>query len=180
MKGLGCLMVDLQDCFLKAIPESDKLINRAAFVLESCRLLGIQVYFSEQVPEKLGSTLPRLLELCEHPYTFGKDTFSAWRHEGLQNRLKADEITHLLVGGIETTICVYQSILEARSNEMEITLLSDVVACRRAEDAPAVIRTLQDHQTLHLPSESVFYSILQSVKHPAFRDYTNLVKRYSA
>lgn len=180
MQGLGCLVIDLQDCFLKAIPESDELISRASFVLESCELLGIPVYFSEQVPEKLGPTLPGLTEKVSSPFQFAKDEFSAWKHPGFQDRLKEDGITHLLVAGIETTICVYQTVIEARSDEMAVTLLSDGIACRRPQDAPAVIRTLQDHQTLHLPSETIFYSILQNVKHPAFRDFTKLVKKYNS
>jgi len=180
VQGLGCLVIDLQDCFLKAIPESKDLINRASFVLEACELLEIPVYFSEQVPDKLGPTLPELKDKVSAPLIFGKDEFSAWKHPVFQDRLKEDGISHLLIAGIETTICVYQTVIEARSDDMAVTLLSDTIACRRPQDAAAVIRTLQDHQTLHLPSETIFYSILQNVNHPAFRDFTKLVKRYNS
>ena len=162
------------------MPNRSTLINRASFVLETCELLGIPVYLSEQVPEKLGPTIPELLEKASSPFVFGKSDFSAWKSAEFQDKLREDEISHLLIGGIETTICVYQTIIEARSDDMAVTLLSDVIDCRRPQDAAPVIRTLQDHQTLHLPSETVFYSILQDVNHPAFRDYTKLVKNYNS
>ena len=180
MEGLGCLMIDLQDCFLKAMPGRENLTNRAAFVIEACGLLEIPIYFSEQVPEKLGPTLPELKDRSKGSYAFGKNAFSAWDEPEFQTRLQQDKINHLLVAGIETTICVYQTVIAARNAEMPVTLLSDAIACRRPEDAPAVIRTLQDHQTLFLPSETIFYSILQNVKHPVFREFTKLVKHYSA
>ena len=107
-------MIDLQDCFLKAIPERNALVSRAAFVLEACQLLDIPVFFSEQVPEKLGPTLPGLTDKTTDPFIFGKSEFSAWQNGPFQDRLREQNISHLLVGGIETTICVYQTVIAAR------------------------------------------------------------------
>lgn len=178
MKGLGCLLIDLQDCFLKAMPDRSELTNRAAFVLQACKLLEIPVYLSEQVPEKLGGTSEELLRHAPDAYVFAKQTFSSWTDAGFQERLQSDEISHLLIGGIETPICVYQTVIAARADDMPVTLLSDVISCRRPQDAAPVIHTLEQHHTLHLPSETLFYSILAQASHPAFREFTKLVKQY--
>ncbi len=178
MQGLGCLIVDMQDGFLKAIPNSDTITKRCQFVVEATRILDIPLFFSEQVPAKLGHTHAPLLESAKDPFIFEKNTFSAWQPI-LVDELKAREISHLLVGGIETTICVYQTLLAAQADECQTTLLSDCIGCRRAEDGNQVIDTLARHNILSLPSESVFYSILQSVEHPNFREFTQLVKQYA-
>lgn len=172
------MFIDLQDCFLKAIPNRSVLEKRTCFVIEACNILGIRTYFSEQIPEKLGATHSTIKALAPDAPVFGKRTFSAWQHEGLRSAIKEDGITHLLVAGIETPICVYQTVIQARNDDMAVTLLSDCIGCRRPEDEQAIIHTLLDHNTLLLPSESVFYSILDNIDHPAFRDLTRLVKKY--
>jgi hypothetical protein len=177
VEGLGCLLIDLQDGFLKAIPGKDEITNRAIFIAKACNLLGIPLYISEQVPEKLGSTTTGIP--TDQAFVYGKNSFSAWDNPAFQSRIEADQITHLLVAGIETPICVYQTILAARRDDMAVTLLSDAIGCRRPGDAPSVIRTLQDHGTLHLPSESIFYSILGNTTHPHFRSFTQLVKHHA-
>ena len=179
MQGVACLLVDLQECFLKVIPVRDTLEKRIAFVTEACKLLGIQVYLSEQVPEKLGVTIPEIKALLPDAPVFPKRSFSVWQDESFRETLKADGIVHLLVGGIETSICVYQTIVQARNDNMDITLLSDCVGARRPEDEASVIGTLFNHGVVCLPSESVFYSILGDVDHPSFKAFTQLVKRYS-
>ena len=178
MEGVACLLIDLQDCFLKVVPARDALEKRISFVAEACNLLGIKVYLSEQVPEKLGTTVAAIKDLVPEAMVFPKRSFSLWQDEAFRNQLKQDGITHLLVGGIETPICVYQTVVQAKNDDMHITLLSDCVGGRREDDGEAILRTLNSHGTLCLPSESIFYSILGDVDHPQFKAFTKLVKRY--
>jgi hypothetical protein len=178
MQGLACLLIDLQEVFLAAIPGRDVLQRRCQFIAESCELLGIPLFFSEQVPEKLGGTIPDIRGIALEAPSYSKRTFSAWSIEALKHELRTQEISHLLIGGIETPICVYQTVVEAVRDDFQVTLLSDAIACRRPQDAPPVLETLRHHEVVVLPSESVFYSILGSVDHPAFKPYTQLVKRY--
>lgn len=179
MRGLGLLLVDLQDVFLGTLPDRERLEKRLCFITEASRLLDLPIYLSEQVPEKLGNTIPALTKLAEGSFVFSKDSFSAWESVEFQDRLREDDIQHLLVAGIETPICIYQTLIHARKDDMSVTLLSDAISGRREEDAPFVVRTLIDHGVLVLPSESVFYSILKDTSHPKFREFTKLVKKYS-
>ncbi|MDD4347495.1 MAG: isochorismatase family protein [Opitutales bacterium] len=177
--GVACLLIDLQEPFLKSIPEESSIRKRCGFVIRACQLLGIPVYFTTQIRDKLGATLPELKDLAPEAPEWDKSTFSAWPLEALQSRLKEDGVQHLLVGGIETPICVYQTVIGAHADGFETTLLSDCIGCRRAQDGDAVTQALTQHGILSLPSETVFYSILGEVSHPAFRDFTRLVKTCS-
>jgi nicotinamidase-related amidase len=179
MEGVGCLLIDLQESFLKVVHNRSALEKRLAFVAEACVLLGIKVYLSEQVPEKLGPTIPAIKDLVPDAGVFPKRSFSLWQEETFREQLKNDNVGHLLVGGIETPICVYQTVVQARNDEMQITLLSDCVGARRKGDEQTILHTLNSHGTLCLPSESIFYSVLGDVDHPDFKAFTQLVKRYS-
>ena len=57
-------------------------------------------------------------------------------------------------------------------------MLTDCVGARRANDATVVLSHLRHAGCTVLPAETVFYAGLQNARHPFFREYTALVKKY--
>ncbi len=172
------LCIDLQPAFLAAIPDSQRVHWRCSFALEAAKGLGLPVVFTEQVPAKLGHTAEDLLKLADRPVAMGKDAFSALGDKAIAAHLKACGTKHLLICGIETPVCVYQSAVDARQAGYEVTLLIDCLGARRAADATAVLAHLAQAGCSVLPAETVFYTLLRDAKHPFFRAYTQLVKKY--
>ncbi|MEO6002199.1 MAG: isochorismatase family protein [Opitutus sp.] len=172
------LCVDLQPAFLKVIPGADGLLRRCAFAIEAAEGLGIRTVFSEQVPEKLGGTAPELIERALNAPVFAKTTFSAWAHDPLRAALSSPPTEHLLLCGIETSVCVYQTALDALAAGLSLTVLSDGVGARRPDDARVCLDALARAGAHVLPAETVFYAMLQDVTHPFFKRYTQLVKTY--
>lgn len=174
---LGLLIIDMQDGFLKAIPRREALVQRCCFAARAAELLGVAVAATEQLPAKLGSTTKALTDAwgSETP-VFEKSAFSALEADGLSRWIEANQIDHLLLAGIEAPICIYQTALQALSEEIGVTLLSDCIGERRAEDRPAVLQQLLAMEAHILPSETIFYSLLGDAGHPQFREFTQLVK----
>lgn len=179
MNSVALMVVDMQDGFLRAIPESEALLWRCCFAVEAARLLGLRTFFTTQVPEKLGEVSPRLLSRHPEAPVYAKTAFSALQAPGLKEALERHEIDHLIVAGIEVPICVYQTAIDAANDELAITLLSDCVGGRRKQDSQPVLGALSRIGCHILPSETVFYSILGEAGHPAFKPFTALVKKYS-
>lgn len=174
---LGLLCIDLQDAFLKAIPEQAALLRRCRFAIEAAELLGVTVAATEQLPEKLGATSEALTGIwSEDTPVFSKSAFSALEADGLQRWIESNQIDHLLLMGIEVPICIYQTAVQALGSDLGITLLSDCVGQRRAEDREPVFRQLLSMDAHILPAETIFYSLLGDASHPKFKAYTQLVK----
>jgi nicotinamidase-related amidase len=89
------------------------------------------------------------------------------------------KIEHVLLCGLETPVCVYQTALDALTSGLQVTLLSDCVGSRRADDARTCLDALVRSGAHVLPSETVFYSMLHDVDHSFFRAYTQLVKAHA-
>ena len=171
------IAVDLQPAFLAAMPGGERTLRRAAFAIAAAAGLGLPVVFTEQVPAKLGPTAPTLLALAPSAPVFGKDSFSALADEAVRAELiDQRQVSHLLLCGIETPVCIYQTALDAVRSGIEVTLLADAVGARRADDAATCLEALKAAGVHVLPSETVFYALLGSARHPFFRDYTKLVK----
>jgi nicotinamidase-related amidase len=171
-------VIDMQPGFMKVIPRCDAIARRCSFAISAAALVGMRVAFTEQVPAKLGPTDPTLATLAPGAAVFGKDTFSACNDTAFAAALTGTPTTHLLLAGIETPVCVFQTALGARALGLEVTVLSDCVGARRADDASDVLRYLASKGCHILPSEAVFYSVLGGATHPRFREYTALVKTF--
>jgi len=172
------LCLDLQPVFLAAVCDSQRVHWRCSFALEAAAGLGLPVVFTEQVPAKLGHTAADLLALARQKTVLGKDTFSALGAKTIVDHLKAAGNRHLLIAGLETPICVYQTAVGALQAGYQVTLLADCIGARRKDDEAVVLSHLRHKGCSVLPAETVFYNLLGDTKHPFFRDYTKLVKKY--
>ena len=177
--GVCVVCIDMQPVFVRAVAEGARVQRRCEFVVAAAHGLGLTVAFTEQVPQKLGGTAAELLALAPGAAVLGKNTFSALDDDGIRDALIRDRgADHLLLCGIETPVCVYQTALAAVAAGLEVTVLSDAVGARRPDDAATCLAALR-HAGVHvLPSETVFYALLHDVSHPFFKAYTQLVKSH--
>ena len=179
--GAALLVVDVQPTFLRVMPAGEACLRRCRLAVAAARLLGLPIFFTEQVPAKLGPTHPDLLVAAgDSPRVFGKTAFSAFGAPGLTEALRAAGIAHLLIIGLEGPVCVHQTAIAARRADLGVTLLDDAITERRPEDG-AVCRAAWRHAgATVLPVETVFYALLGDAADPRFRAFTELVKQAQA
>ncbi|MDO8542684.1 MAG: isochorismatase family protein [Opitutaceae bacterium] len=174
------LCVDMQPVFVQAITEGARVHQRCEFAISAAVGIGLPLAFTEQVPQKLGSTSPGLVALAPQAPIWGKNAFSALGDEGIHDALlRVREVQHLLICGVETSVCVYQTAIAALAAGLQVTILSDAVGARRPDDARTCLDSLTRSGVHVLPSETVFYALLRDVGHPYFRAYTKLVKLHA-
>jgi hypothetical protein len=171
------LAVDLQPGLLAAVDPSGTLTRDCRFALAAAVGLGLPVAFTEQVPAKLGATPAALRAAAPAAPVWAKQTFSALGDETIRAALLGPAgPRHLLLAGIETPICVYQTAIDALRADLEVTVLTDCVGARRPADAAAALGALARLGCHLLPAETVLYALVQDASHPFFRGLTALVK----
>ena len=178
VSGVLLLCVDLQPPFIKAVTDGEALVKRCAFAIEAARGLGIPVVFTEQMPVKLGGTDPKLLKLAPGADVHAKNTFSVFSDDGIREALRSEDIEHVILCGLETSVCIYQTALGSLEENIQVTVLTDAVGARRPADAAACMDALARSGVHLLPSETIFYSLLHDAGHPFFKEFTKLVKKY--
>ena len=168
----------MQAPFVSAVATPEIVTRRCALALRAARGLGIARVFTEQAPEKLGPTLDELIQAAGDAAVLPKTTFSALANEAVAALVTELEVEHLLICGIETSICVYQTTLDALNRDLAVTVLSDAVGARRPDDATVALTALRTHGAHLLPVESVVYALLHDTGHPFFKSFTQLVKTH--
>lgn len=176
--GAILVCIDMQPIFINAMPDAARVLNRCTFAIAAARGLRMPVAFTEQVPQKLGATEETLRALSLDSPVYAKNTFSALDDTAFGAALATHKAEHLLLCGLETSICIYQTAIGAIAAGYAVTILSDAVSARRPDDARTCLETLARAGAHILPSETVFYSLLRDVRHPFFKAYTQLVKSH--
>src|SRR4051812_46145948 len=108
------MCVDMQPKFVAAVVDGIAFRRRCEFAVAAAVGLGLPVAFTEQVPQKLGGTAPELIDLAPRAPVWSKNTFSAYADDGIRDALtRQRDVQHILLCGIETLVCVYQTAIAA-------------------------------------------------------------------
>ncbi len=172
----GALLLDLQDKLVANVDNSQDLIDSNCIWLNVCDLLGINCVITEQVPDKLGQSCDPVRQLAQRVPVIAKDTFSAFGSQEFAEIVRKKNISHLVITGVETAICVYLTALEALSKKLKVTVLSDCVSGRRRNDSEVALADLSRRGVTVLPLETFVYSLLESAAHDQFKAVSALIK----
>lgn len=170
------LVMDLQPRLLSTIKSSTSLIEGNSILLRTAQLLEIPAIITEQVPEKLGSTMPEILNHLKHPTVIQKDSFSAFGSPEFCQFISQSKINRLIIAGIETSICVFLTACDAIRLKIDVSILSDCVGCRIDEDGENCLQQLLHEGVEIIPLETFIFRNLESSKHECFREVSGLMK----
>ncbi len=172
----GLLVVDIQGKLARLVEESDTLITNTARLVQGARVLGLPVVWLEQNPDKLGATVPELQSLQAGDLVLPKYSFGALGEPTVATALAESGVEHWLVCGIETHICVYQSVLGLLASGARVSLVVDAVSSRCAANRDLAIGQLAARGAALTSVEMCLYALMRDCRHPAFRQILSLVK----
>lgn len=172
------LVVDIQESFRSVLPGFDQVVKRSTFLVKCAHILGIPVVCTEQNPTKLGGTAAPLKEALGDSAVLSKMSFSAWSAPGMREWVESTGRTHAVVVGIETHICVNQTVHDLVKSCFGVTLATDALGSRHAEGHASALQRLSSAGAVMSHSESIVYEWLESADSPHFRAILPLVKEF--
>lgn len=169
------LVCDLQENFLKAVPEANQILNRAAFLIQAANILQIPTLATVQNPTRMGSHHPQIAPHITGP-TFEKMVFSCCGAPGLNEAVEKLDRPQIILIGVETHICITQTSSDFLEAQYEVFLPLDAIASRTTTSTKIATKRLRDLGAHVTHTESVVYEWLQSADHPEFKKILELVK----
>jgi nicotinamidase-related amidase len=176
LNGVGIVLIDAQESLLSGIDKKDDLIDALLLLVQSVKILKLPLIVTEQVPNKLGKTSEIISAHLNSNKTISKSAFSIFGSVDFTNHLKELNINHLILTGIETSICIYLSAIDALKAGYEVTILSDCVGARRTGDERVALTKLESSGCHVIPLESFLYGYLGTAEHSEFRLISKLVR----
>jgi nicotinamidase-related amidase len=174
------LVVDVQAKLAAAMPQAamDRLLSNTLVLLDAARILGVPVLASEQYPKGLGPTVDpiaeRLRAMGVEP--IDKTTFDACSEPRVARALADRSPRSVIVTGMETHICVFQTARELARRGLEVHVVADAVASRREENRGLGLTLCERAGALATPTETVVFDWLGRAGTEEFKAVSKLVR----
>jgi nicotinamidase-related amidase len=170
------VIIDVQGKLATLMDEKDSLFVNLTKMVRGALALDIPVLWNEQLPDKLGPTIPELSELLSGMTPYVKKTFSACGKGEFVDGLKELGRNQVLLVGIETHVCVYQTALDLLQSGYEVHLIVDAVSSRTAENKRIGVESIKDAGAKLTTVEQALFEMLKVAEGDQFKQVIKIVK----
>jgi nicotinamidase-related amidase len=162
------VIVDVQEGF-RPYASFQAVAGACAKLLQAARILELPALVSEQYPKGLGHTAPEV-GLQDEP-RIEKTVFSAARAEGfdLAGREQA------IVCGIETHVCVSQTVHDLLESGLEVHVPADAVGSRHEIDYERGLERMERAGAVISTVEAALFELLERAGTPEFKSVQKLI-----
>ena len=170
------VLIDVQGKLAGLMHEKEALFRNLRILVQGCRALDVPVFWLEQYPEGLGPTVPEIAELLEGEEALAKLCFSACGQDEFAGRLRASGRRQILLAGIETHICVYQTACDLLREGYRVEVVEDAVSSRTAANRAIGLRKMEQLGARSSSVEMALFELLRRADDPRFKAVARLVK----
>lgn len=168
------LMIDIQERLVPAMNNGGEVVENVKTLLTAFKELNLPVIHTEQYPKGLGKTMPDLSALTSID-AFEKTQFSAYTEDIKSAIFKSGKI-NILVIGMETHVCVYQTVRALLDAEYNVFVVKDCVASRTQDNYENALDLMKDMGAVITNMETVLFDILKKAGTPEFKIVSKLIK----
>lgn len=178
-------MIEIKNSVLLIIDVQGKLAHKmhdAGYLpaiqglIKAAQLLDIPILVTEQAPEKIGSTISDLTEIWGDVTPIVKHSFSCCGEPVFMDAFKLLNRSHVIVAGIESHVCVYQTVRDLLKAKYHVALVTDAVSARSEHNGQAGIQRCKDEGAVLTTLEMLVTELIVSTGHPRFREIMALLK----
>ena len=170
------VLIDVQERLARVIPNIDSILANVKLLVSFALSEGVPVIATKQA--KLGEIVPELRDLLEgHVYIVEKKTFSCFGSREFVSILEKLERKTLAIAGLETHICVFQTVYDALERGYDVVVAVDAIGSQLVSDHEYGMRAIEKLGAILLPAESIVYWLLKSAEHPRFKEALEEVKK---
>ncbi|HUB35606.1 MAG TPA: isochorismatase family protein [Solirubrobacteraceae bacterium] len=162
------VVVDVQEGF-RPYASFAGVADASRKLLEGARILGLPRIVSEQYPKGLGHTAAEVGIADER--ALEKTVFSAARAEGFD----LDGRSQAVVCGIETHVCVSQTVHDLLADGVEVHVPADAVGSRHPIDYERGLERLERAGAVVSTVEAVLFELLERAGTPEFKSVQKLI-----
>lgn len=168
------LVVDVQDKLLPHIAGHERLTWNIRRLLDGAKILGLPTIATEQYPQGLGPTTNVIRErLGTVP---AKTTFSCRECGSLFEPFRESGVFKILVCGIETHVCIQQTVIDLLGEGFRVYIAADAVGARSAVDHEWALRRMDSTGAVITTTEAALFEWCEAAGTPEFKQISALVR----
>ncbi|MHC4425088.1 MAG: hydrolase [Planctomycetota bacterium] len=179
-------MLDIQKCCLAVVDVQGKLAQlmhgrQALFknikvLIKAATILDIPILWCQQCPDALGPTVPEIAQLLTDNEPINKAAFSCCGAEQFNSKLNELARNQVLLCGIETHICVYQTAVDLLRKGFNVSVIADAVSSRTLDNKQIALSRMAAEGANIRSVEMALFELLKTAEHPKFKQIARLIK----
>ncbi len=170
------LIIDVQERIIGVMRKGKSLQENILKLVKGAKVLNVPIYFTEQYPKGLGPTIPELKDELNELEAVQKMSFSCFGAGELFKVLRDKGVKQVVVCGIESHVCVQQTVLDLLANDFQINVAADAVSSRRKVDYDIALARMRSHGAEVTTTESILFELLKVCGTDEFKAVSKLVK----
>ena len=167
-QNTSVICIDLQEKLVNMLENSDFIATQATKFMQALSILDVDTIITEQYPKGLGATIESISVIADFK-KLEKTSFSAIE---VLPKLKEN----VVVFGIETHICVYQTVIDLLKKGHNVYVIADCCASRSELNYKTSLELMKQQGAKITTLEIVLFEFLKSSKHPNFKQVQSLIK----
>jgi nicotinamidase-related amidase len=170
------LIIDLQERILPVINNHQLVVENTLKLIKGFKVLNLPIFFTEQYPKGLGPTSKSIVEELGDIKPFDKMSFSCSGAGKLFEEFTSKGLSQIVVCGIESHVCVQQTVLDLIENGIQVNLAADAVSSRKIIDYETALDRMRSHGTEVTTTESILFELLNVCGTDRFKAVSKIVK----
>jgi nicotinamidase-related amidase len=167
------VVVDIQEAFRKAVPGFEEIARSAGTLVEGAKAIGVPIVVTEQYRKGLGATVPEVADhLPDGVEPLEKLRFSAAEADGFDLEGKDQAI----VCGVETHVCVNQTVLDLLDQGVGVHVVRDAVGSRTEDNRELGLHKAEAAGAVVTSVETALFELLRGADAAEFKQVQALVK----
>jgi nicotinamidase-related amidase len=178
-ENVGLVVVDVQEKFAPVLPEFDRIVKSIIALVKGFLEFGLPVIRTEQYPAGLGKTVPAISDCLRETRTsiaVEKMTFSAMQAREFTDRIKALEVASFVVCGIETHICVHQTVCDMLHAGYGIWVPWDAVGSRDPKTRDVALGRMEKAGAILSSTEMLLFEMAMRAGTESFKKIQSWIK----
>ena len=172
-----CLVIiDMQDAFLKNIFERERLEQNVKILVQAAKVCGLPIVSTVQYPEKMGYTIESISGMIPDEKPVCKTTFSCVGSGDFDKRIKHLAPRQILVCGVESHICVSQTVIELLGQGYEVHFCADAISSRTKANWKLGLGKMQQAGAAITGTETAVFELIRDASTKQFKEMLPWIK----
>lgn len=169
------LIIDIQERLAPVINKADEVIKNTNVLIAMAKEMEIPILVTEQYPKGLGCTVKEISDNLEDGSKFEKNTFTGCTIE-VASALKETGRKKVIITGMETHVCVFQTVRDLLTSGYQVFVVADGVSSRTVENFKNGLDLMKEMGAVISNTETILFDLLKESGTPEFRTLSKLIK----
>jgi len=141
---------------------TDIFLQNSRNIMNAAHDLNIPIIVSERNPEKFGKTIPQVDKVMGNALKITKYSSSCWREGQIRAAIKATARNTLLIIGMETHLCVLQTVMELLQTGYNPVVVADAVCSHDSFHKDIALCAMIQAGAVVYPAETVMCMLMEN------------------